>query len=277
VGHPQYINRVHNMNGKGDDQGRDILEDEDGVDRRGYLKLVAASAVLTAGTTAQTVAVQAASNGYGEGGYGQTSYGGSTTETKALTVSTASPSSVETTSATISGSLDELGGASSVDCYFEWRATGASTWNTTIAQSLSSTGMFTADLSGLKESVEYEYRAVGNTSADGTTAGATTSFSTQKSGSAPVMNRFSVSEAGRPDPHAEVTVVWDVTDPDGDLAEVSISISNSTKGMTRTLDGSVASDVDSFKIKSGDGQTFDVNFTVTSEDGSTSDVKSVTA
>ncbi len=43
------------MNGEGDDQGRDILEDENRVDRRGYLKLVAASAVLTAGTTAQTV------------------------------------------------------------------------------------------------------------------------------------------------------------------------------------------------------------------------------
>lgn len=100
-------------------------------------------------------------------------------------------------------------------------------------------------------------------------------------GTPPKINRFSVSESGRPDPDAEVTAVWDVTDTDGDLASVDIEVSDSTgvvQGVTWMLAGGAASDTDAFKITDGDGKSFDVALTVTDETGeSTSETRSVTA
>ena len=101
------------------------------------------------------------------------------------------------------------------------------------------------------------------------------------SGSAPVVNRFSVSEAQRPDPHAEITAVWDVSDSDGDLDLVEIDVSDSSgtaQGVSWKVSGSTASDTDTFRVQDGDGATFDVTITVTDAAGqSTSVTKSVTA
>lgn len=120
------------------------------------------------------------------------------------------------------------------------------------------------------------------TDGDGNTAsGANSTTETEDTGSAPVINRFSVSEAGRPDPHAEVTALWDVTDTDGNLETVDIEVSDSNgtvQGVSWTLSGSSAADTDSFKIKEGDGQSFDVTITVTDASGkSSSETKSVSA
>lgn len=89
-------------------------------------------------------------------------------------------------------------------------------------------------------------------------------------GSTPVINRLSVSEAGRPDPHAEVTAVWDVSDADGDLANVDVVVSNTgdtVQQVNWSLFGSSASDTDSFKIKDGDGQSFEITLTVSDQTG----------
>lgn len=104
---------------------------------------------------------------------------------------------------------------------------------------------------------------------------------TTTTGSAPVINRFSVSEAQRPDPHAEITAVWDVSDSDGDLDLVEIEVSDSSgtvQGVSWTVSGTTASDTDTFRVQDGDGATFDVTITVTDAAGqSTSVTKSVTA
>jgi len=67
---------------------------------------------------------------------------------------------VGSTSATLNGLLDDLGGADSADCYFEWRQVGTDSWNATTKQTLTATGSFSDDLSGLEDGIEYEYRAI---------------------------------------------------------------------------------------------------------------------
>lgn len=256
--------------GKGERQSD---RNENTVKRRTYLQLFAASAVSAATITAETGVVQAEDYRYGEGGYGEGGYGGG-----GFSVITQDPTAVDTTSVTLEGELSNLDGANSADCHFEWRQNGASSWNTTTKQTLNETGTFSDSLSGIEEDSEYEYRSLGDASDNVSDTGTTVSFTTDSNDSSPVINRLSVSEAGRPDPHAEVTVVWEVTDADGDLASVNIDIADSVKGLTRTLDGTSASDEDSFRIKEGDGETFDVTLTVTDSAGnSTSKTKSVTA
>lgn len=101
------------------------------------------------------------------------------------------------------------------------------------------------------------------------------------SSSGPAINRLSVSEAGRPGPHAEVTAVWDVSHPDGELADVDIVVSNSGNAVQQvswSLFGSAASDTDSFRIENGDGQTFEITLTTTDQAGnSVTETVSVTA
>jgi regulation of enolase protein 1 (concanavalin A-like superfamily) len=108
---------------------------------------------------------------------GSVSTSGGATE-PAVAVSTGSVSNVGTSSATVNGSLDSLGGASSADVGFEYRASGASSWTATESQPVSSTGSFSSSVSGLSSATECEYRAV-VAAADGDTAvGSTSSFTT---------------------------------------------------------------------------------------------------
>ena len=236
------------------------------INRRGYLKLTGVVAASATGAAYGSSSAQAASYGYGEGGYGEGSYGGG-----GFSVTTTSPTNIGTSSATLTGELSDLNGVDAGDCYFEWRQTGASEWNTTAKQTLTATGSFSTDLGTLSESTEYEYRANADASDDDADSGSTVSFSTDSSStSEPVIDRFSVSEAGRPNPHTNITVVWDVSDADGDLASVDIDISESSEtvsGVTWSLSGATASDTDSFEIKQSDGQTFDVTLTVTDSSG----------
>jgi hypothetical protein len=93
-----------------------------------------------------------------------------------VAVTTDPATSVDGSSATLNGSLDSLGGADSADCYFEWCESGASTWNATSVQTLSATGSFSEDLTGLSEGTEYEFRAVADASDGDSDTGATRSF-----------------------------------------------------------------------------------------------------
>jgi subtilisin family serine protease len=93
-------------------------------------------------------------------------------------VSTGTTSNVGENSATLQGSLEDLDGAGSADVYFQWRETGASSWNTTATQTLSSTGGFSANVSGLSKGTGYEYRAVGDASDGDSNTGSTATFTT---------------------------------------------------------------------------------------------------
>ena len=94
-----------------------------------------------------------------------------------LAVSTNSATGVGETSATLNGSLDDLGDASSADVYFEWGTAGSGLPNTTSTQTATSTGSFSDSISGLSEGTDYEFRAVAATGDDSDT-GSIQSFTT---------------------------------------------------------------------------------------------------
>ena len=66
---------------------------------------------------------------------------------------------VTATNATLNGNLTSLGGASSINVDFEY-GTYASYGNTTTIQQMTSTGSFTADISGLTPNTQYHFQAV---------------------------------------------------------------------------------------------------------------------
>jgi hypothetical protein len=93
-------------------------------------------------------------------------------------VSTDAATDITQTAATLNGTLEDLGGASSADCRFENREAGAGSWNTTSAQTLSSNGSFSSGISGLSSDTGYEYRAVVNASDGDSATGTIVSYTT---------------------------------------------------------------------------------------------------
>jgi len=106
--------------------------------------------------------------------------GGGTGDTDPV-VSTGSAAGVDTDSATLSGSLDDLGGAASADAAFEYRETGGG-WAATAPQTLSSTGSYSESVSGLSAGTDYEFRATVDASDGDTDTGSTNGFTTASDG-----------------------------------------------------------------------------------------------
>ena len=75
-----------------------------------------------------------------------------------LTVTTDQAIDIGTTTATLQGSLTDLGSASSVDVSFEWGTT-TSYGNETAVQATTSTGTFSYTISGLASNTAYHFRA----------------------------------------------------------------------------------------------------------------------
>ena len=88
------------------------------------------------------------------------------------------PSHITQTTATLNGSLTDLGTSASVTVYFEYGTT-ANYGHTTSHQTLTSTGTFSVNLSFLKPNTTYHFRAVAVSSA-GTSYGQDRSFKTPK-------------------------------------------------------------------------------------------------
>lgn len=104
-------------------------------------------------------------------------------------------SNLTCSSATIHGTLDNMGGASVVSVWFEW------TGGTTASQNMYAPGMFSQYLSGLNPNTTYSYRAVFANSA-GSTQGANLSFTTpscntQQPGSVPTVTTNSAGSIGQ--------------------------------------------------------------------------------
>jgi len=217
-------------------------------------------------------AVADASDGQSDDGATATFTTGSGDSAPAVT--TGSASNVTESGATLSGSLDDLGGASSADVGFEYRQTGASSWTATATKTLSGTGSYSRDVSGLDAGTEYEFRAVA-TASDGDTATGTTGAFTTDEGStgdtAPAVDSYTVTEAGSNNPHAEITAEWTVSDADGDLDRVTVDVIDSSGSVvdsaTNAASGGSDSGSEFFKIKKVRNETFDVTLTVTDAAG----------
>ncbi len=77
------------------------------------------------------------------------------------TASTDATSEISDTTATLNGSLDDLGDADEVDAFFEYREEGsADPWRTTGKEELTSAGSFAQFVPGLEEDTAYEFRAI---------------------------------------------------------------------------------------------------------------------
>lgn len=112
----------------------------------------------------------------------------------------------------------------------------------------------------------------------------TRTFTTQSrsTGSPPSIDSFGVSESGSPNPHAEISASWRVSDADADLQTVDVTVADATgttvESATTDASGRSASGSESFKIKHGGGMVYDCTLTVTDAEGRTaSRTESVTA
>jgi hypothetical protein len=95
-----------------------------------------------------------------------------------LDVSTGAATDIGENSATLTGTLADLGEADTADVWFEWGPVGSDTPNQTDPETLSEGGSFSADLSGLEVATTYEFEAYAETGADSDTGGAN-SFETE--------------------------------------------------------------------------------------------------
>lgn len=90
----------------------------------------------------------------------------------------------------------------------------------------------------------------------------------------PVIDRYEVTELDSKNPHADITVEWDVSDADGNLAGVTVEVvagdGTVVDSAQSTIEGETAYGVDYFKITKVDGQTFEVRTTVTDGAGESS-------
>jgi hypothetical protein len=156
-----------------------------------------------------------------------------------VAVSTDSASTGET-SATLKGSLDDLGGASSSDVYFEYRQAGNSSWSATAVQARSSTGSFSRDVGDLSSGTDYEFRAAADASDGDADTGSTATFTTDSES----LNGLEIdgSNIGQRIPY-EITVSGDIVK--GDRANDNDTISGST------ADGQVNGGIDTYEFSGG--------------------------
>jgi hypothetical protein len=193
-----------------------------------------------------------------------------------VVVTTVSASDVAETTATLSGALDDLGGAESAEVGFQYREAGGSDWTATSSDTLSSPGTFTQSVSGLTDGTEHEFRAVAGASDGDTAVGSPVTFTTAAADVAdpetgPTIDGFDVTEAGSPNPHADITAQWTVSDADTNLSRVLVQVvdaNGSVVDASRTsVSAETASNVDYFRIKQARGESFDVTLLVTDAAG----------
>jgi hypothetical protein len=133
-------------------------------------------------------------------------------------VETSQPTTVGSESGTLQGSLAEMAQLDTVDCYFEYRQEGG-TWTATAGQSLSSTGEFSRELSGLAPDTDYEFRAVGE-AGGATDAGEVRTFTTRPDPAVAQVETDNLRLRSEADGTDEVTVAQaKLTNEGGDNSE----------------------------------------------------------
>ena len=170
---------------------------------------------------------------------------------------------------------DADGDLSSVDLSLTDDTDGASEDSATVSVSGSSASWTTRlvaagdDGSGNGYTVDLTVTdGAGNTASDSTSVS-----ETESTNGAPAIDAYTVSEAGSPNPFAEMTADWTVSDGDGNLDSVVVDVVDADTGSVvdssaTNVSGSSASGSDSFKIK-GRNESYDMVLTVTDGAGAT--------
>lgn len=252
------------------EQEQAISRPETTIGRRSYLKLLAVSTVpLAAGRT------RAAEAGYGAGGYGEGGYGGTEEdgddEPVAPSVVTDPATDVTDSSATLNGTVTDLGDAEAINLWFEYREAGSDTWFATEEQQVTAEASYSETVEDLASETEYEYRVLASSDV-GTAMGETRSFVTDAVDiGEPTIESLQATDTSPPNPHVDLEVEWSVSHPDDALEEVRIVVRNDNDrlidGATVTVDGSSASGLEAFRIHHGSGETYVVTLTVSDQAG----------
>lgn len=190
-------------------------------------------------------------------------------------VATNSANNIDTSSMTLNGDLTELDGFADADVYFEYKKSSASTWNSTSATTVTSTGSFSDDVTGLDSDTTYDYRAVAT---DGTLTktGSTMSDSTTAASTYPIMvESFEDGDMAEWEDPSDSYVVTDnpssggsatdgsyVMERDGSDFESAKSVSQSDypeRGEVFEVDGYPASSGEFLYIEFGVNQTSNYN------------------
>ena len=178
-----------------------------------------------------------------------------------LSVTTDPATEVTDNSATLNGSLDDLDGAGSADVYFEWGPSGDLS-NTTTAQTLSSTGSFSEEVSNLDSDTDYEYRAVADASDGDSATGGTVSFTTDSTARSDVLTA-NPNSAGSSSYHT-----WTLSDPSNEYSGEANTITVDYPSGT-SLDGLTDSEVTVYIDRDGDGTVDEIRVNSDSYAGST--------
>ena len=256
------------------------------IDRRSYMKLVGVISAAGVGLQhAESVQAETIEDGYGLGGYGANGYGITSPE-RVLAVSTDEATDVTDTTATLNGSLTELGSTDTVDVGFEYRHVDSNSWDTTGAESLTETESFSIPVTDLESGKEYEFRAVAIGAERET--GSTATFETRSSTQPPVVEQFtatletnrcrliSLSRRGlrmRRNPRAEVAVSWEVSSADGRLETVELVLADDEGDRidekSVDVDGDSVGGSDTFELNHRDGDTYECTIVVTDTEAQT--------
>ena len=246
------------------------------IDRRSFLKATGFAVTSAAAVGATSTTAQAATVGYGGGGYGTVVFGGGA-GTVPVTVTTRAVTNVQATATTLTGRVDDLGSANSVDVAFEYRTSEANIWTRTLSQTTAAIGTVTQTVTELQANTEYVFRIVAT--ANGTTyVGETESFMTAKLDVSPSIDNFVISKSEQLGDDRMFTVKWSVSDPTADLDTVEVVTVNDLSSMNfavTDVSGASASGWDLFQFPVG--TTLDVTLRVTDGAGKvTKQMKTVT-
>jgi hypothetical protein len=147
-------------------------------------------------------------------------------------VATNIATNITRTSATLNGTLSSLGDATTTNVFFRYRVAGSSDpYSQTSPQTLSTTGPFSANISGLSSGVQYEFKAVTQwTGRDGIqeAEGALVDFTTPTGPTAPAP---AVDLQAIPNGTDRIDLSWTAPD-DGGNAITGYKIERSLDGVT---------------------------------------------
>lgn len=186
-------------------------------------------------------------------------------------VETGPATDLNASAATLTATVTDLGGATDGTVRFEYRPTDANTWVETGGQSITETGTVETTVTGLAADTSYEYRAVLDADGD-RVSGDAASFTTDTASRPPAVASLSVQDTSGSNPHVNLAVDWRVTDADGDLATVRVTVRDGAGQVaadTWSVSGSSATDSLAERIKHGDGANYTVTVTVTDAAGNT--------
>ncbi|MHC3438689.1 S8 family serine peptidase [Natrialbaceae archaeon A-gly3] len=195
-----------------------------------------------------------------------------------VVVETEETTPVDDATVTAAGDLLGMADAEEATVAFQWREAGAEEWTETDPDTRNGIGGFDGEITGLEPETEYEVRAV--VEADGTSdAGAVLSVATEPEPGAPEIDAVEiVDDSNRNAVRARVN--WTVTDPDGDLREVTSELRYADEGellhaSTSEIEGETETGTHLLRHDDrleGAGEEYEITFSATDGEGNVTEI-----